>query len=138
MRIMKNRNRISKIFLLIIVVASSFTVLVSCDVNQIKGKYKLVEVSDTKGVETLEYYQSYTLTMNADKERQSYILEYYAANDHSRTEGDWTYEKKVLSFYHTKNDATGDKEEWNKKEKTITLTRYEAGNRILVYKFKKE
>jgi hypothetical protein len=138
MRVMKNKNRAAKIFLLIVAVALSFTVLVSCEVNQIKGKYKLVAVSDSARKETLEYYTSYTLTMNADKGRQSYVLESQtASNDRSSTVGDWVFKKKELSFYHAKDDPTSDKEEWNQKEKTITLTRYKSGGSIVVYTFKK-
>jgi hypothetical protein len=132
------KNKAAKIFLLITVVVLSFTVLVSCEINQIKGKYKLIAVEDTAGVETLEYYQSYTLTMDAKGDQRRYLLEYKADGNTSKTEGDWTYDKKTLSFYHTPNDPTGDKEEWNKKEKTIKLTRYKSGNRIVVYTFKKQ
>jgi hypothetical protein len=137
---MKNKNKAAKIFFLIIAVALSFTVLVSCDVDQIKGKYRLAAVEDTAGIETLEYYKSYTLTMNSNSDQKRYILESYSADEreHGRTAGDWTYEKKDLSFYRTKHDPNSDKEDWNKKEKTITLTRYRTGNRIVVYTFKKE
>ncbi|MDR2091371.1 MAG: hypothetical protein LBP62_06990 [Clostridiales bacterium] len=134
------KNKSVKILLLIAFVSLSFTVLVSCETGQIKGKYKLTAVDDSAKIETMEYFKSHTLTMNSKGGQNRYVWEYYTKKDgvHYKEEGDWAYEKKALVFYRTAKDPLTDKEEWNKKEKTITLTRYSDGNRIVVYTFQKQ
>ncbi|MDR2046568.1 MAG: hypothetical protein LBP79_01455 [Clostridiales bacterium] len=132
------KNKGVKILALCILFAAAFTALTSCDADNIKGSYSLAAASDSSGKESLAVYEYYKLEMSAKGTNRRYKITYKTKTGNSvNIEGYWDYQKKELSFFKTAADNDADREAWNKKDKTITLTRHKNGGAVVVYTFKK-
>jgi hypothetical protein len=129
--------KMKKFLILIVTLIASAVILSSCAVSNIKGKYSLIAVNDESGKETVDSFEYYNLTMTKQSGEQKYLLEYKKGLEKHTEESKWTYSvKNKLSFVHTNTEPLGNREEWNKKDKTITLIRI-VNDKTVVYKFKK-